>query len=74
VSAGRTKDLKRLEEIAEAGKSMKAMFAERRLIWLRRARAGDTSQSELARRSHTSRAIVNQALKGERGVTGSDGV
>ncbi len=62
MTTNRTKDLRRLEEIADALDGLNGLYAERREIWTRRYIAHDTSQSELARRSRTSRAIVNHAL------------
>ncbi len=67
-----TTDLRRLEEIADALDALNGLYEERREIWLRRYIAQDTSQSELARRSRTSRAVVNQALLSAREGANAD--
>lgn len=72
MTATRTKDLRRLEEIADALDTLNGLYEERREIWLRRYLAKDTSQSELARRSRTSRAVVNQALLSAREGSNAD--
>jgi len=63
----RERDLRRLGEIADVLDEAKRAVRERETIWLRRLEVADCSQSDLARESRVTRAMVQKAKRDAEG-------
>ena len=61
----RDEDFARLNELADAIDAGALAIQERRLIWDRRLKKGDSTQSELARASRVVRMQVKAGIKPE---------